>query len=344
MRRINRPIGDNQQGLVSILVSVTFVIILSLITTSFAVLMRREQRQALDRQLSTQAFYAAESGINDAVDWIKKGGSENVTDCDSDIFNGKKDLGGGISYSCLLVNNSVDSLEYAVGTDNSTITRLSASENIDKIKISWQESGGSNNFAPPGQQFFPQESSGTGNEVRDVGILRLAITPIGSNVSRQTLIDQTQTLFLYPNKTANAGESVSYGYETSSSSKGQIIDSKCNAGNTQPYHCNLEITGLGGFNSKNFYIRLKSIYQESSVSISAENASSKRLKLKGSQAMIDTTGRANDVLRRIQVRIPITESYDYPEFTLESADDICKRLEVFPNSNKINNNCVTSSP
>jgi hypothetical protein len=54
-------------GFVSIIVCMIIMTILSLITIGFAQIMAREQRQALDRQLSSQAFYAAESGVNDAL-------------------------------------------------------------------------------------------------------------------------------------------------------------------------------------------------------------------------------------------------------------------------------------
>lgn len=59
-----KPIQDNQQGIVAIVVTIILMVILTLIVLSFAKISRREERDALDRQLSTQAFYAAESGID----------------------------------------------------------------------------------------------------------------------------------------------------------------------------------------------------------------------------------------------------------------------------------------
>ena len=57
----------NQDGIVSLIVSITIMIIISLVVISFARLMRTEQEQALDRQLSSQAFYAAETAVNDVA-------------------------------------------------------------------------------------------------------------------------------------------------------------------------------------------------------------------------------------------------------------------------------------
>src|ERR1039458_10050844 len=66
-------IKDDQSGFASIVIASVIILVLSLITVGFAQLMQREQRSALDRQLSSQAYYAAESGINDAVSAINSG-------------------------------------------------------------------------------------------------------------------------------------------------------------------------------------------------------------------------------------------------------------------------------
>lgn len=98
---------QNQHGIVSIFVAVMFVLITSLITTSFAFLMRREQQQVLDQQLSTQAFYAAESGVNDAVKALETGGLGDITQCGQQIGTTSKELATGFQrYTCILVNTT----------------------------------------------------------------------------------------------------------------------------------------------------------------------------------------------------------------------------------------------
>jgi Tfp pilus assembly protein PilX len=63
----------NEEGLVSIIVVTIVIIILSLMTIGFAKIMDREFRQSLDRELAVQANYAAESGMNDARNYIASG-------------------------------------------------------------------------------------------------------------------------------------------------------------------------------------------------------------------------------------------------------------------------------
>jgi hypothetical protein len=65
-----------------------------------------------------------------------------------------------------------------------------------------------------------------------------------------------------------------------------------------------------------------------SVQITA-NGEGGNIQLPGTQAVIDATGKANDVLRRIQVRVPLNADYSYPEFGLETTNAICKDLELY---------------
>ena len=69
----NKPktsLRTNQEGIVAVIVAVILMLILSLIVLAVSQNATREQRQALDRQLSEQAFYNAESGINDAANYL----------------------------------------------------------------------------------------------------------------------------------------------------------------------------------------------------------------------------------------------------------------------------------
>src|SRR5262245_1378660 len=121
-------LAKNQKGMVSILVTMVIMIVVSLIVLGFAKIIRREERQSLDRQLSTQAFYAAESGINDAVKKISDDIKNNVTvptktSCDPDNhYTTSNQLDGTtITYSCLLIDPTPNTLEYSsINTTSAT--------------------------------------------------------------------------------------------------------------------------------------------------------------------------------------------------------------------------------
>src|SRR5688572_21036006 len=121
-----------EKGLVSITVTMILMIVLSLIVLGFAQVARRNQRQALDQQLSTQAFYAAESAINDVRNLVKAAGAgasvPAKTACPSgggggfyNSLNSTVNGSIGASYTCLLVNPAPSSLIYGSIGDRSTI-------------------------------------------------------------------------------------------------------------------------------------------------------------------------------------------------------------------------------
>ncbi len=50
----------------------------------------------------------------------------------------------------------------------------------------------------------------------------------------------------------------------------------------------------------------------------------------GAQALVDSTGKATDILRRVQVRVAIGDTDTAPSYAIESTTSICKRFGVVP--------------
>ena len=113
MQRINR-FKKNEFGLVSIMVASVLMVVMSLITLGFARIAQRENRQAVDDQLATQAFYAAESGINAAVKGITKSTLPR-TECPfvgGEYNNGVVSAEKDVYFTCVLINPTPDSLYF----------------------------------------------------------------------------------------------------------------------------------------------------------------------------------------------------------------------------------------
>ena len=62
---------SDESGMASIIVTLIMSVVITLIVLGFAQVSTREQSNALQNQLSTTAYYAAESGINDVVNIIQ---------------------------------------------------------------------------------------------------------------------------------------------------------------------------------------------------------------------------------------------------------------------------------
>src|SRR5665647_2919352 len=118
-------LNQSQSGMVAIFVTMLMIIVISLIVLGFAQVTRRNQRNTLDSQLSTQAYYAAESGVNDAASDLQRkivAGAPlpSKTTCamleGSYDFTTKNTLTTDVSYTCLLIDPNPSSLNYKLGT------------------------------------------------------------------------------------------------------------------------------------------------------------------------------------------------------------------------------------
>lgn len=341
----NRKLYTNQRGIVSITVTVIIMIIISLIVLGFARLTRREQRQSLDRQLSTQAYYAAETAINDTVKKLGEGVVDMTVDYNDDCaqFTALYGLtpqidgpGGSTSYSCLFVDPSPISLEYGnVDVNASKVIPIKAKDGgaIDSISLGWQDKAGGTTLTGCNSNgaLFPQElPASTWWTNCDTGVMRVDLVPIAASINRNSLVDASMTIYLYPSVYGPAPTSGSYTSNRGFGNQGNIIRVGCQSPPiSNPKQCTYTINGLGG---TNYVMRVKSIYRSSAMTITAARGPSS-LELTGAQAEVDATGKASDVLRRVKVRVPIsTFGSPFPEFAVQAVDTVCKKFEIAPPS------------
>ncbi len=181
-------------------------------------------------------------------------------------------------------------------------------------------------------------------------MLRFELIPI-AQLDRDFLIQNAYTAFLCPAADASSRDWAISPY-SNGSTNGAIVNGNCNEAvgsspSLEPDYCNVEITNLdslnGGLGEASFFIDLQSIYNPVTTYISVYGSGSQlttanRLDIAGAQTLIDSTGKAQDVLRRIQVGVPSRNSYYIPDGTTASGD-ICKQLQVAPGATQSSANC-----
>lgn len=336
--RSNQPKYKDQQGLVSIIVTMIIMFILTLIVLGFAQLSRREARQSLDRQLAQQANYAAEAGVNDAFRAIKSGFTTDKNTCGPDssipaLAKNQLNASGSVQYSCLLIKQSSNTLEFGnIDTEKSSVLPMnnkSSGTPLGTIIVSWQRNAApaTNNYPGAGGNFPSYSGWATNN---NAGILRLDLIPTNGSLKRNDLISNSGAAFLYPSGRGSPGI-VNTPFAAGDGS-GIIASAKCNSSNG-PYTCRASISGL---NSDKYYLRLKSIYMPNKVSIcmadSTGLACDTTKEFSGGQIVIDSTGKAQDVVKRINTRIlnpNVTKGNDYPENVFQALDGFCKKFDVW---------------
>jgi len=334
-------IQNKEDGFASIVIALVLITVLSLITLGFAQLARHEQQNALNKQLAIQANYAAESGINDAEALIRHGKitSGNGTSClnlssytdntvvpartYSNTINGLS----GVTYSCVLVKTDLPKLvkdPLPAGTSWTAIFHTDPTKpKLESIDVAWAST------KPAGKVLSTLPVGVNPNTGwNSPAVLEVSIVPLTSNFgtpnSRSSLISGTFTVYLYPKSPANT---IAYAPGAVRIAQGCATVTTCSVTIN-----NLASSGVPAGGS--YMVRILAFYDESIVSI--EDGTSvgpiTKLDFTGAQALVDVTGRARDVLKRLQVRIPLNGGADpdsYPNYSLE-AQDICKRMETQP--------------
>jgi hypothetical protein len=340
MSRTTRKEVWKQRGMVSIMVTMLLMIVISLIVLGFAQISRRNQRQALDRQLSSQAFYAAETGVNEARNLLKDAIATGTAipdkpDCTSGSgpaaafyasLTPTIDAASDVAYTCLMVDASPEELGYdAVGTPSTIVPLTSTAGNIANLQLTWQTKDDTTTptvGCPTSANNLPTTGAWTTSNC-GYGVLRFDLVPTTGSLTMSTLQDRTMTAFLVP-VPSSVTTSIPYPstLPTSSTNTNNRVATRCT--NTS---CTMTITGL---NSTQYYMRVSSLYKEVSLRIRATDSTGSAVGLQGVQAIIDATGKAQDVLRRVQVRVPLTGSSNnqLSDYAIQSTDAICKRYAV----------------
>lgn len=336
---IRRQQTNHQSGMVSIMVTMILMIVLSLIVIGFAQIARRNSRQSLDRQLSTSAFYAAESGVNDIYNLIKTAGAPPTKpDCTNgsgaeatyygNLPSATLDAAANVKYTCITVNPTPASLVYDDIGNAATIVPIKSADGsaITSLTLTWQSKTGSATPINNCPNSTAKPFSAYANWQCDYGVLRFDMVPtVGGGLTADNLRTSTMTSFVLPMSSGGAAGPISFTSGVNNTKN--LYGLTCNNTN-----CSLTIGGVaGGLGQNSYYMRLSTIYKDVSLQISATNGAG-TVQLAGAQVVVDATGKAQDVLRRIQVRIPQTTNQNaLPDNAIESSEAVCKRFAVANN-------------
>lgn len=343
MHKQNNSRGINQRGVVSFMVTLIMMMVISLIVIGFTQVTNRASRESLDRQLSSQAFYAAESGVNhvvkDAQAKIAAGTSlEDQTNCTDNKYGTIPTLSTSpdVAVTCLLVSTLTEDIRVSASQNTSTVVRITSfledgtPSNLTFLTFDWS--------APEAVDPDPANCSGTVGEFAadsgtcGFGLLRVDILrPSGlGGIDSNLLADKTSTFYFQPKTTAPDKTLVG-----TDIGKSFVLGADCTKLSAKKM-CRATLKLDGTYQTGEYYARLSTLYREAPVVIidgtnNGGHTSSDDAYFKGSQIKIDSTGRAQDVLRRVQVRYPITPPPDKatPPAALQSGASVCKRFTVW---------------
>lgn len=325
-RNRKATVSGNEQGFASIVIALLLIVVLALLTVGFAQLARREQQNALDKQLANQAYYAAESGVNDAYRAIKDPALapsllNSPTTCygrNSRIpgtTNNIVDATSGTQYTCVLVNQKPDTLVKDLPADSQWTTAFTLPSTPVGMTMSWQSKDGKTPSNDIQHRFTPQ-----GAAWNHPAVLQFSVTPL-SGLDRNSLLSNMYTVYMYPS--TDSGAAV---YSNAPGDQGRVVAGGCTAAGS----CSVTIAGGFPAGVTSYLIHVLSYYDDSHILFDAHDISGARLQFSGSQAVIDSTGQDKNVLKRIQVHVPIFPTSDnLPDYAIQ-AQNVCKRFTTYP--------------
>lgn len=315
-------VRKGERGMVSIMVTLILMLVISLIVIGFAQVTRRNQAQTLDRQLSTQAYYAAESGVNDVIKLVHTGSpvysATDATDCSSfmtnnSLTNSTLNAGRKVAYTCLLVDASPASLLYStIANQQMVVAPINLNGNLSSLRIQWKSTSATptcsyNASLPPATSWNCSYA-----------LMRMDLLQVPGSLASPTvatdLANATVTKFLKP---AASGSASTTGSFTAAGTRAQIVNSACSAGT-----CTANLNFTGG--TTTYYLRLSSMYADAaSIKITGTVNGGTLATFTGAQINVDSTGKAQDELRRISVRVPSNDA-TVPVNALQSTNQVCK--------------------
>jgi Tfp pilus assembly protein PilX len=338
-----KRIHTSQSGMAAIIVTMILVVVIGLIVLGLSQVSDRNSREALDNVLSTQASYAAESGINDAIGAIKSGisipsGTPNCTGFIQAMVSGDYMQTNGnmlsnspkIGYTCLMVTGTPQNLTADVSQGQSTVLRINPTgDGTNTLTFSWGPSiPGSVSQCPTYNavaEFVPNNLYTCPYAVirADIYNDNPADFTGNSDTTAVNLANDTESFDFVPVSSGAFSNPVPLTFDASTDTENdhvQQIPVDCSSGN-----CVLTFKNTAGLLT-DAYVRLTSVYSNRDIdpiTITGDTG----LGFQNSQVLIDSTGIDRDELQRIQVRVPIeTPNGTAPSNAVSGGEELCKRF------------------
>lgn len=334
---MHKSLNSDQRGAVSMITVIFIAIILTILTTSFIRLTINEQRESTDDDLTTRAYYAAESGVQDAITAIKAGTVTNGADCTPETGNGELSASDNLdtAYTCQTIDESPSNYQAFLEEGESVFFRLESSSNdIQSLNIKWHIKGtGSDadgsDIALRASNDLPQQSAwGSGSDNYPAMLRTQIISAPNNNVSRNGP-NGIASYVGYINP-ANTSTGTNVG---TPSGLDRILNApspaaSCSTGVIDgEYVCEVSINGFSDA-ANEYWLRIGALYTSTHIMVEALDSAGNAVAILNAQAVVDVTGRAGDVYRRVEERVSLIPDSLWPDYAILTAEDLCKNFII----------------
>jgi Tfp pilus assembly protein PilX len=249
------------------------------------------------------------------------------------------------AYTCVKIETQTDDYVGEIGQDTSKVIPLVGNEDFDSIKIEWfnssdhQGSGTEVNVPlfTDGVPLLNQDNWTSASLQNRPPVIRTQL--IEYNTAGFNLSDfngtnpggSSNALFLYPTDIVDTAKNLSSNVRLNPATPNTPVQINCKdnlaAGG---YACSATLNLPRAVDSSHkAYLVLKSFYKGTNYRITLIGADGDTVEFDGVQPAIDSTGRANDLFRRVQARVEMVDtSFPYPQAEIDINGNLCKNFMV----------------
>lgn len=369
MRSYNFNSSHKQRGAVSLFVVIFTTLIVTTITISFMQLMTKDHQQATYGDLSESAYDSAMAGVEDAKRALLSCQDKATDECKAmresgttrECYTLSAVFSGGVTteaetrimqsegdekleqaYTCVMVTYATDDFMGKLSPgDNPVLIPLRATDEFNTIVVSWSQNrdGGTIDLPGAGDDKLPVRGDDW-PENRPALLRAQLIDGKGEfNLSDFDASGFSNTLFLYPSSVGLSSFDFSLDGRRSSKSGPQLVT--CNPGaDSGAYICRatLHTDSAIGANSATAFLSLAAFYNTTDFKVELRGPGGS-VTFNGAQPEVDSTGRANDLFRRVVSRVELDSTFNYPLSALETSGNLCKNFSVTTAVDDYKNRC-----
>lgn len=342
-----------QPGLVSLFVVIFATILISVVTVSFATIMIQNQQDATSGDLSQSAYDSALAGVESAknvlaqYDKLSEDQKKTVVSdvCNEVVGSPNKEVVvsevDNQAYTCVTVVLDTDNYLGSLDQGESVFIPLKGVSSFTKVKIEWSTS------ADIGSTGSPTLSTSTSlltpsnwSSKNWPAIMRAQLIQYDNSNFTLDSLDSggngNSTRFLYP--AANGGSTAGFSsdpHRAQDLSNAGPVKVKCDFSNA--YACSATVSATTAITGAG-YLRLTALYNKTHFKVTLMDNNS-IVKFNNVQPEVDSTGRADNLFRRVKARVTYDKYFPYPEATVDISGNLCKNFLVTNDESHYKNYC-----
>lgn len=355
----------SQRGASAILIVIFATILLSLISVSFIGLMLNESSRSTDDEQSQGAYDAALAGIEDGkrvlLECLQGSGTSKTNACNaingspsacipfseggvvdpsgqpevavSSFSSGSDDL--NLAYTCVVVEPSTpDYLGVLNDNDSSAVIPLRSVSGFSYVEIYWFDRNDADVPDVPSTAAAELPTLGGSWSAERPPLLRVQMMQYESGDLSGADFDSdaySHTLYLYPSQIGTTSLDFGVDSRRSGTSTPRLVVCSNASYPVSGYSCYARLTMpniAGSLADRRAYLRLTSLYNGANYRIVLRNSTDDVVNFDNVQPSIDSTGRANDLFRRIETRVGVVSDIPYPRATVDINSSFCKTFSV----------------